>query len=279
MSRTNHTRAAVTTRIALGAAAGLVGGLVFGALMQLFSTGRPGESMITFAAVMVHGSRPALGWLVYAVYGLAIGVVFGGLAQGDGVEGDWLRGVFWGAVYGVGWWIVAELVLVPQLREARGGRPCGASSCRCWRDTSATGWCSASPGATWRVRGGGGGGPARLRRPGRCLGYTDAARRRPCAARRTCPRPTTATSLPPGASCLRRGAVASLAVLLARLQSSPRGLSRAEAEQRLAAGGPNEPAPPRRGVAVKESPRCTPRRSASPWPARSTWPGTPPTSS
>jgi hypothetical protein len=97
--------------LAAGAAAGAIGGVVFAGLMRLFPVGAEHRSMIAFAADLVRAGSPLIGWLVYPVYGIAIGALFGWLLGGNAL--DTVRAAMWGGLYGVGWWIAAELVLIP----------------------------------------------------------------------------------------------------------------------------------------------------------------------
>jgi hypothetical protein len=99
--------------LAAGAAAGAIGGIVFAGLMRLFPLGAEHRSMIAFAADLVRTGSPRLGWLVYPVYGVAIGALFGWLLGRSAL--DKVRAAMWGGLYGVGWWIAAELVLIPAL--------------------------------------------------------------------------------------------------------------------------------------------------------------------
>ncbi len=99
--------------IAAGAAGGAIGGVVFGVLMRLFPVGTEHRSMVAFAADLVRAGSPLAGWLVYPVYGVAIGALFGWLL-GHGAL-DKVRAAMWGGLYGVGWWIAVELVLIPVL--------------------------------------------------------------------------------------------------------------------------------------------------------------------
>ena len=103
----------MSNRIAAGAAGGLIAGVAFDLVMRLMSAGT-GGSMIVFAAGVVHASSPLVGWLVYPVYGVIIGAFFGWLVHDQTVEDA--AAILWGGLYGVGWWIVAGLVLIPVLR-------------------------------------------------------------------------------------------------------------------------------------------------------------------
>lgn len=99
--------------VTAGVAAGAIGGIVFAGLMRLFPVGAEHRSMIAFAADLVRAWNPLIGWLVYPVYGIAIGALFGWLLRWS--ARDNARAAMWGGLYGVGWWIVAELVLIPVL--------------------------------------------------------------------------------------------------------------------------------------------------------------------
>jgi hypothetical protein len=99
--------------LAAGAAAGAIGGVVFAGLMRVFPVGAEHRSMIAFAADLVRAGSPLIGWLVYPVYGIAIGALFGWLLGGSALDN--IRAAMWGGLYGVGWWIAAELVLIPAL--------------------------------------------------------------------------------------------------------------------------------------------------------------------
>ena len=99
--------------VAAGAAAGAIGGIVFAGLMRLFPVGAEHRTMIACAADLVRARSPLIGWLVYPVYGVAIGALFGWLLGRSAL--DKARAAMWGGLYGVGWWIAAELVLIPSL--------------------------------------------------------------------------------------------------------------------------------------------------------------------
>jgi hypothetical protein len=98
--------------ITAGGAGGLAGGLVFGALMRIMPDTAHG-SMIAFAARAAHVANPVAGWVVYALYGLVIGALLGWLLRNARL--DEKTALVAGAIYGVGWWIIAVVVLVPAL--------------------------------------------------------------------------------------------------------------------------------------------------------------------
>lgn len=66
--------------------------------------------MVGYAGGLVHAG-PASGWIVYPVYGVLIGWLFGALLRHQAL--DIRRASLIGALYGVIWWILAGLLLVP----------------------------------------------------------------------------------------------------------------------------------------------------------------------
>lgn len=93
-----------------GVAGGLVGGVVFGLMMQAWD-------MIPMIAALVGSDSTAVGWgvhlLISAFFGLAFAVVLGPIHTG--MIGATLLGVGYGAVL----WVVGPLLLMP----ARLGMP------------------------------------------------------------------------------------------------------------------------------------------------------------
>jgi len=105
-----------TTSIEAGAAAGLVGGIASGVLLQLTRmttvSGAQAPAMALVAAAAHVAPAPAA-WIVYLVYTALIGAAFGALlARQDVGEGS---GIVWGVLYGGFWWIVSGLVVIPAL--------------------------------------------------------------------------------------------------------------------------------------------------------------------
>jgi uncharacterized membrane protein YagU involved in acid resistance len=89
-----------------GAAASLAGGLLFSLVMV--ATG-----FLPQVASLVGGSSPALGFMVHmgisALVGMSYGVLFGYEAP------DFGSSVAWGLVYGLVWWFLGPLTLMPIL--------------------------------------------------------------------------------------------------------------------------------------------------------------------
>jgi uncharacterized membrane protein YagU involved in acid resistance len=93
-----------------GALAGLAGGLVFGAAMSQFN-------MLPTVASLVHASSDTIGFVVHLIISLLLGVGFGLFVwYQDRSAGETL---FWGLTYGILWWFLGPLTLLP-LAEGAG---------------------------------------------------------------------------------------------------------------------------------------------------------------
>jgi hypothetical protein len=90
--------------IAAGALAGIAGGVVFGLMMQFMMPPMMGMIGSLFGI-------PALGWGVHLVFSAIIGAIFG-LAVGTRVT-NWAAALGFGAAYGLVWWILGPLVVMP----------------------------------------------------------------------------------------------------------------------------------------------------------------------
>ena len=86
-----------------GIVGGLVGGVAFGVLMQVMG-------MIPMVAMLVGSNSVGVGWLVHLVISAGIGASFG-LLLGGAATGA--RAVGLGAVYGVVWWVLGGLLIMP----------------------------------------------------------------------------------------------------------------------------------------------------------------------
>ena len=93
-------------RIIGGVVGGVVGGLVFGALMAAMG-------MLPMVAMVVGSESAAVGFLYHMFNSVVIGtlfsLIFGGLSHTYG------QGAGWGLLYGVIWWVLGPLVLMPLL--------------------------------------------------------------------------------------------------------------------------------------------------------------------
>jgi uncharacterized membrane protein YagU involved in acid resistance len=98
------TGADVGRRMAAGAVGGLVGGMAFGMLMQMMD-------MIGLVAMMVGSESVVVGWLVHLTISVALGAGFG-LVSIRGLD-SWGRGIGMGVAYGIVWWVLGALLLMP----------------------------------------------------------------------------------------------------------------------------------------------------------------------
>jgi hypothetical protein len=100
----------------LGAVAGLVAGLVFGMMMQMMTAPAPDGSqipMMRMVAMVIRSDSVAAGWVYHLFNSAVIGAIFGALL-GTRVQG-YSTGLGWGALYGVVWWVLGGLILMPVL--------------------------------------------------------------------------------------------------------------------------------------------------------------------
>ena len=91
-------------RIIGGIVGGIAGGLVFGVMMGLMG-------MLPMVAMVVGSESATIGFLYHmfnsVIIGAVFGFVFGSLIRTYG------QGAAWGLLYGVVWWVLGPLVLMP----------------------------------------------------------------------------------------------------------------------------------------------------------------------
>ncbi len=97
----------VPRNLLLGAAAGLVGGVVFGLMMTMMG-------MIGMIGGLVGqmGNVP-VSWVTHLVISAIIGAGFGLLAPYVGATS--VRVLVAGAVYGLAWWVLGPLLIMPTM--------------------------------------------------------------------------------------------------------------------------------------------------------------------
>lgn len=100
------------TRIRNGIIGGLVGGILFGLMMQ-FMAGPDGAAVMMMVAAVVRSKSLIVGWVYHLFNSAVIGAIFGGVL-GERVT-DYRLGVIWGLVYGLIWWVLGALILMPVL--------------------------------------------------------------------------------------------------------------------------------------------------------------------
>lgn len=106
--------------LTVGIAGGIAGGLAFGVMMQSMG-------MIPMVAMLVGSESVAVGWAVHLVNSVVIGGIFGLLAGRHLLAPAFA--VAAGLVYGVAWWVVGALLLMP----ARLGMPVFQLDTTAWR--------------------------------------------------------------------------------------------------------------------------------------------------
>jgi uncharacterized membrane protein YagU involved in acid resistance len=87
-----------------GVLAGLAGGLIFGALMAM-------QGMLPMVGMLVGRDSTVIGFMVHMVISSLAGVIFGVLAVR--LTSSWGLALVSGLVYGVIWWVVGALILMP----------------------------------------------------------------------------------------------------------------------------------------------------------------------
>ena len=89
-----------------GAAASLAGSVLFSLIMVAVG-------FLPTVAALVHGSSPVLGFAVHLVIGALIGMSYGLLFRQEAP--NFGSGVAWGLVYGLIWWFLGPLTILPIL--------------------------------------------------------------------------------------------------------------------------------------------------------------------
>ena len=97
-------RSGVVVRAVNGALAGLAGGVVFGVLMAMMG-------MLPMVAGLAGSENAGVGLVVHLVNSAVIGAIFGLVAWGL-VDRLW-PALGAGLVYGVIWWVLGALILMP----------------------------------------------------------------------------------------------------------------------------------------------------------------------
>jgi len=92
------------TTILSGVIAGLVGGLVFGMMMAMMS-------MLPMVAGLIGSDNVVVGFMVHMVISAVIGASYGFIAPR--LPSSWMMTIGAGIVYGVIWWVLGALVIMP----------------------------------------------------------------------------------------------------------------------------------------------------------------------
>lgn len=104
----------MSSKLGASIGGGLVGGVVFGLMMQMMTAPTPdGGQMPVIAMVgqIVGSPTVGAGWAYHLFNSAVIGAVFGWLLGGR--VHTYASALGWGAAYGVAWWILGGLILMP----------------------------------------------------------------------------------------------------------------------------------------------------------------------
>lgn len=104
------------TKLEGGIIGGLIAGVIFGIMMQFMTVSTPEGTempMMAMVAQVVRSESIFVGWLYHLFNSAVIGGIFGWLL-GKRIH-SYGSGFSWGALYGVAWWILGGLILMPIL--------------------------------------------------------------------------------------------------------------------------------------------------------------------
>ena len=93
-------------RLLAGVIGGVVGGLAFGALMAMMG-------MLPMVAIIVGSKSAVVGFVYHIFNSVVIGALFG-LILGN-LSRTYGQGVVFGLLYGVVWWVLGPMILMPLL--------------------------------------------------------------------------------------------------------------------------------------------------------------------
>jgi uncharacterized membrane protein YagU involved in acid resistance len=97
-------RLSVSRSLLLGAIGGLAGGIVFGIMMGM-------QNMLPMVGMLVGQENALIGFVVHMVISAFIGGTFGLIATR--LPSGFATLVIVGAIYGVLWWVLGALILMP----------------------------------------------------------------------------------------------------------------------------------------------------------------------
>ncbi len=101
--------------MAAGAFAGLMSGVIFGIMMHMMTAQTPDGMKVptmVMVAQVVGSSSLLVGWIYHLFNSAVIGAIFGRLLGARAVD-QMDHAVLLGAGYGVLWWVVGAMVLMP----------------------------------------------------------------------------------------------------------------------------------------------------------------------
>jgi Na+(H+)/acetate symporter ActP len=103
-------------KIGTGLVAGLIAGVVFTLVALFLKTTMPdGEqtSMLIVAAEALHSHGGVAGLIASLIYTVILGGIFGWLVKAEPPNEP--RLMVWGGLYGLAWWLVSALIVLPAL--------------------------------------------------------------------------------------------------------------------------------------------------------------------
>jgi uncharacterized membrane protein YagU involved in acid resistance len=104
----------MSSRFVPGIVGGLVAGVVFGIMMQMMTAPTPDGGrmpMINMVGMIVGSPTAGAGWLYHLFNSAVIGAIFAWVLGQRG--NDYGAGLGWGAAYGILWWALGALILMP----------------------------------------------------------------------------------------------------------------------------------------------------------------------
>jgi hypothetical protein len=100
--------------VAIGAGAGVIGGIVGAGVLSIVAIkGSEGEMTraVGLVAHAAHSDSFALGWLILMAAGLLIGALFGALYRVSGIRRE--SAAWWATLYGLAWWAAGWFAVTP----------------------------------------------------------------------------------------------------------------------------------------------------------------------
>lgn len=104
LAQGTNTQPAVVGSVVRGGIAGLIGGAAFGVLMQVMD-------MMKMVGMLVGNEAAIVGWLVHLAISAFIGATF--VLLFGRYLGSFPRGIVFGLGYGLFWWVLGALILMP----------------------------------------------------------------------------------------------------------------------------------------------------------------------
>ncbi|MEW6402311.1 MAG: hypothetical protein AB1649_10960 [Chloroflexota bacterium] len=95
-----------TRNLALGAIGGLAGGVPFGMMMAMMG-------MMPMIGMLIRVENATVGWIVHLVISVVVGALYGHFAPA--FSKTWKSATIAGVVYGVIWWVLGALILMPAI--------------------------------------------------------------------------------------------------------------------------------------------------------------------